>query len=131
VDHRQSISQSWPALPTSVAGVRDFVTGEVTPYLSTQAVESARVVASELATNAVQHAGTPFTVTVDWIGDQVTLRVADAAPGVPVAGPPGGLDVRGRGLLLVDALSVAWGVSNEAAGGKSVWASFPTLPGRA
>ncbi len=49
--------------------------------------------------------------------------------GVPVAGPPGALDVRGRGLLLVDALSVAWGVSDEATGGKSVWASFPTEPG--
>lgn len=130
MDHRQSISRSWPAVAASVAGVRDFVTSEITPYLSAQAVESARVVASELATNAVEHAGTPFTVTVDWVGEEVTLRVADAAPGVPVAGPPGALDVRGRGLLLVDALSVAWGVSAEVAGGKSVWASFPTVPGR-
>lgn len=117
-------------MPASVAGVRDFVTTELSPYLSARTVEGARVVASELATNAVQHAGTPFTVTLDWAGDQVTVRVADDAPGVPVAGSPGSLELRGRGLLLVDALSAAWGVSAGAAGGKSVWASFPTGCGR-
>ena len=128
MDHRQSISRSWPALPDSVAGVRDFVTTELSPYLSAQSVEGARVVASELATNAVQHAGTPFSVTVDWAGDAVRLLVTDGADSIPVAGEPGPLELRGRGLLLVDALSVAWGVNAEAAGGKSVWAQFPGVP---
>jgi anti-sigma regulatory factor (Ser/Thr protein kinase) len=131
MDHRQTISRSWPAVPDSVAGVRDFVTSELSPFLSAQGVEGARVVASELATNAVQHAGTPFSVTVDWAGDQVLLRVTDAADDIPVPGEPGPLELRGRGLLLVDALSAAWGVNPEAAGGKSVWAQFPTVPGPA
>ena len=130
MDHRQSIPRSWPALPDSVAGVRDFVTSELAPHLPPQAVEGARVVASELATNAVQHAGTPFTVTLDWTCDQVTLRVSDGAGGVPSPGEPGPLELRGRGLLLVDALSVAWGVDADPSGGKSVWARFPTAPGR-
>ena len=78
------------------------------------------MVASELATNAVQHAGTPFSVTVDWACEEVTLRVptAPTASRSPVSRAP--LELRGRGLLLVDALSVAWGASAEAAGGKSV-----------
>ena len=130
MDQHQSISQSWPALPGSVAGVRAFVTHELSPHLAAQTVEGACVVASELATNAVKHAGTPFTVSVDWAGDQVLLRVTDADDGIPVPGEPGTLDLSGRGLLLVDALTVAWGVNAEADGGKSVWAQFPSIPDR-
>lgn len=125
---RSTVQGSWPAVPASVAAAREFVAAQLDPHLSAQAVEGARVVASELATNAVMHAGTPFTVTVEWAGDEVLVRVTDGSDGVPVPGAPGDLELRGRGLLLVDALSEAWGVSEEA-GGKSVWARFSTASG--
>ena len=82
---------------------------------------AAEVLISELATNAVRHARTLFTVTVTW--DHATLRVEvnDASPLAPrpqLATHPD--REGGRGLLLVDAIATAWGVDLYP-DGKTVW----------
>jgi len=103
---------------------RDFVADFLLARVSSDVVEEARLIASELATNAVRHAGTPFTVTVELTDADVTLRVRDGSSRVPVTQSPNRLADRGRGLVLVDALSVSWGTAAENDGGKSVWARF-------
>ncbi len=119
-----SVSGTWPPKPTSVAAARAFVSRGLAGRLSEDVSAGALVVVSELATNAVEHARTPFTVTVEWSGLTVTVKVADGSPQVP-AGPLRDLmATHGRGLQLLDALSVSWGVSVETTGGKSVWARF-------
>ena len=68
------------------------------------------LVASELATNAVVHAGTGFRVecVVDRV---VTLEVEDGNPqAVPSLRAPGSAEAGGFGLRIVDHLAQEWTV---------------------
>ena len=126
MDIHWSGEATWPASPESVAMARDFVTTHLLVNRLPHLVDDARLVVSELATNAVRHAGTAFTLSLDGRDGSITLRVRDGSRGIPTFGSPGILSTSGRGLMLVSALSVAWGVSLEAEGGKSVWARLGT-----
>ncbi|HLH15003.1 MAG TPA: MEDS domain-containing protein [Solirubrobacteraceae bacterium] len=86
-------------------------------------VEAAALVLSELASNAVRHAGSHFSVEVTLENDTVRLAVRDAGP---ASDPPHEqLTVRAmHGLAIVQALSSRWGVE-PVPGGKRVWAEMP------
>ena len=76
---------------------------------------------TELVTNAVEHARTPFTVTTDLTRDRLRVEIRDGCTAQPVAGlSPSATDISGRGLLIVATLADRWGVQ-PAVGGKSVW----------
>lgn len=79
------------------------------------------VMVSELATNAVKHAEGAFELVASLDGDRLRIEVHDADPTVPQAHwvPAGATS--GRGLLIVETLSDAWGVTALEGGGKSVW----------
>ena len=87
----------------------------------------ARLVMSELALNAVEHAGTDFVVTVNRCRSGLHLSVADGDRRLPRWRPPrparagAPLDERGRGIRTVDATAWVWGVLPTATG-KVVWA---------
>jgi anti-sigma regulatory factor (Ser/Thr protein kinase) len=86
-------------------------------------VGDAALVLSELASNAVLHAGTPFSVTVRTEASTLRVAVQDSAP-LHSRSHDGGLIPRPtHGLGLVEALSSCWGVE-AAAGGKVVWAEL-------
>jgi anti-sigma regulatory factor (Ser/Thr protein kinase) len=94
-------------------------------------VDPVRVAASELAANAIVHAGTPFTVTLSGSGSLVELCVADSAVQIAVRPPVRGavpvMAEAGRGLNIIAALSRDWGVTTEH-NTKSVWAKFNVRP---
>ena len=70
------------------------------------------VVASELATNAVMHAQTPYEVRVSVAGG-VELEVVDEAPElVPHLRRPGD-GPGGMGMRIVDELAKRWGVEKR------------------
>ncbi|MFH9708297.1 ATP-binding protein [Streptomyces luteogriseus] len=86
--------------------------------------------ASELVTNVVRHVGEAVPVTVRvWReeGGRIRLGVSDPDPRVlPVLVAGVGTDAEsGRGLALLDALAVRWGVEQEA-GRKTVWCELFT-----
>ena len=114
------------AEPVSASRARDFVCLHLVEHHLLYLVEDIRLVASELATNAMVHAGTPFTVTLSASDGAVLLAVRDGSTSVPVKAVPQAMDTRGRGLLLVELLSREWGASTDGGGSKSVWASFAT-----
>jgi anti-sigma regulatory factor (Ser/Thr protein kinase) len=87
-------------------------------------VEDVELVVSELATNAVVHAGSPFTVTLGASEETVLLEVLDRAHTSPTLVATHTLEASGRGIAIVQALSRDWGVSELSSGGKSVWAVF-------
>jgi hypothetical protein len=87
-------------------------------------VSDASLIVSELATNAVVHAGTRFEVAVHFKPGTVTLSVTDSSAGRPATGDPSPLDPHGRGLIVVDALALDWGCSTTTRAGKSVWAEL-------
>jgi anti-sigma regulatory factor (Ser/Thr protein kinase) len=91
---------------------------------SPEAVERARVVASELATNALVHAESGFDVDVRLAAGarQVWIGVTDEAPdALPAYAERDSTRPGGMGLYLVDAMAVSWGM-RPASRGKVVWA---------
>jgi serine phosphatase RsbU (regulator of sigma subunit) len=96
-----------------------------------EVLDEALLLTTELATNAVVHAGTDLDVEITGDGDSLTVAVMDFRTG-PIThrrwkDAPGGrdrkvdqLDERGRGLLLVDQLATYWGTLHYPHG-KGVW----------
>ena len=115
--------------PISAAHAREFVCVHLVAHHLVHLVEDVRLVVSELATNAVAHAQTPFVVTLASENESVRLAIQDGSPSPPVLSTPDVMDMGGRGLMLVELLSQAWGTSTDAHGFKSVWASFPSGTG--
>jgi len=110
--------------PVSASKARDFICQHLVAHDLLHLVEDIRLVASELATNAMVHARTPFVLTLSEMNGVVLLTVRDGSATVPVREVPQVMDMGGRGLVLVELLSREWGVSTGASGSKSVWASF-------
>jgi anti-sigma regulatory factor (Ser/Thr protein kinase) len=118
---------SFPPDAVAVGSVRRFVA----KWLSNQGLQAWTAVqlASELAANAVDHAGTEFAVLIGRRGDRVRVEVSDGA-GLMADTTEAKLDSsleRGRGLFLVDALSVTWGIE-ERPGGKAVYFEAGAAP---
>ena len=108
----------------SVATARRFVREHLTVHDLALLVDDVTLVASELATNALRHAGTAFTVTITAFPDDVVLAVEDGSISMPVLVDAGVDEVVGRGMAIVDVVSSDWGVVVDADVGKSVWATF-------
>ena len=85
----------------------------------------ARIVTSELATNAVIHAQTPFRVSVAVQPGKIRLEVEDGA-GVQKIATEMSSDRTGRGLLLVESAATSWGVEHRGEK-KAVWVELPAL----
>jgi anti-sigma regulatory factor (Ser/Thr protein kinase) len=75
---------------------------------------------SELATNAVQHAQSEFTVSVEETAEGIRVEVRDSGIGQPVVGSPTPKDVSGRGLSIVKTMSENFGIETGR-GEKLVW----------
>lgn len=116
----------------SVRAARDLVARACHAWHLPQ-VHDACLVVSELAANAVEHAGTEFVVTASTDAVRLHVAVRDGAPQYPELGEqalvdqPASINMRGRGLRLVHAVSTAWGAM-PARVGKVVWATVPPSP---
>lgn len=88
---------------------------------------------SELLSNVITHVGegTPVTLRVSGTRTgRIRVELRDPAPGIwPALRSAAEGDESGRGLLLVDALALGWGVE-QAPYGKTVWCELraPTRP---
>ena len=85
--------------------------------------DTAQLVASELVTNAVVHAGTAIGLTLRLMAPDLHIAVRDKADGaVHITDDDPGSVHAGRGLRLVEALASRWG-SFHPNNGKVVWAT--------
>lgn len=108
----------------SPAEARRFVTDGLVAWGRVDLVDDAAVVASELATNAVLHARSDFTVTISrWPDGTIRVAVRDASLLPPRPRRPAPLDGSGRGLGLIEAIAAVWGV-DLLPDGKVVWAQL-------
>jgi anti-sigma regulatory factor (Ser/Thr protein kinase) len=106
---------------TSVRVARAFVQARCAAVgLSDERCDDALLLTSELVTNAVLHGRSDVCIELGVDDDRLRIAVLDenSRHPVPVVEDPNALD--GRGLALVDALSVRWGVE-ERPMGKAVW----------
>lgn len=86
-------------------------------------MNDAALVLSELASNAVRHAASTFSVAVRVERSALQLAVHDAAP-LPAGACEEGLTPRpGHGLAVIDAIATRWGVERTGEG-KVVWAEL-------
>jgi anti-sigma regulatory factor (Ser/Thr protein kinase) len=124
--------QMLPYTASSVGVARRHLTAELADagVYETTACD-AGLVLSELISNALRHAS-PLPgslVKVSWeLGDgYVELAVSDGGSAtVPKVNKPAASAVGGRGLGIVDRLSLRWGVYRGPDGGEStVWAALP------
>ncbi|WP_405711063.1 ATP-binding protein [Streptomyces xanthophaeus] len=108
------------AVPTAVSLARHAVRehlGENSP--------DAELCVSELLTNVITHVGegTPVTLRITGTGRAPRTRVELTDPdphGRPVPRQAAGTDESGRGLALLDAVALRWGVT-QGARTKTVW----------
>jgi len=107
----------------STPKARHWVT-ELLRDVPTEVTECAALLTSELATNAVLHAATPFTVTLHLMADRIRIDVADGSSVVPSIKDYATDAATGRGLTLFDTLASDWGVQ-PVIGGKIVWFELP------
>jgi anti-sigma regulatory factor (Ser/Thr protein kinase) len=133
-----------PAETSSVRAARQFVVDKLQEWRCDELVDSAALMTSELATNAVVHTGMPYTVCIERQARGIRVEVADRVrelPPRPDGIAPLGDDPDARpgdasvdpshlfsGLRVVDAVATSWGSEQIPGDGKVVW--FELVSGR-
>lgn len=115
---------AFEASPMSASQARTFVSECLTRHGLPYLVEPVRLATSELATNALVHAHTAFILTLEGVDDAVVLTVRDDSLSLPARRAAQATDTTGRGLEIVEIVSMDWGTNTDEAGAKAVWASF-------
>jgi hypothetical protein len=120
------VRASWRAwrLPDAVMHARRFTARTVRSWGVTEEADVVQLVVSELVTNAVVHTQGDVHLDLTLTGDRLRIAVTDSLPRAPVK--PRIVDwesTGGRGIMLVEAMSTAWG-SVPVGGGKQVWSEI-------
>ena len=107
--------------PAAVGEARRFVSACCREWGVDDPEEVAPLVVSELVTNALQHGEGPWELFVGRRLDRVVVSVTDGSQDAVDVEHPQDLAEHGRGLLLVESLTTAWGQESRPEG-KRVWA---------
>jgi len=117
-------ARAFPAYPGSIPAARDYVV-EMLDEQPAALQETAAVLVSELATNAVRHGfGQEFEVSVEHGPGEDRLRVGvtDTGSGTPMVRRPPVTAEHGRGLQLIGLFADRWGVRRRRGDdAKTVW----------
>ncbi|WP_411075200.1 ATP-binding protein [Streptomyces sp. cmx-4-7] len=119
-------SQTLPREPQSAVAARRLVRAALTVWGLESLIDDATLVVTELVSNAVDHGRLPsIRVLVSRpSANRVRVGVVDRSKTVPVLRTDSNGDqLRGRGLVLVDALTEQWGIELYR-WGKQVWAEL-------
>jgi anti-anti-sigma regulatory factor len=118
-----SLSDRLLPIAGAVRHARNVVTEACLAWALPELVGPGSLVVSELVANGVEHASTMMTLQITRRVRQVHVAVRDGSPAEPVINRSAGLSERGRGLMLVEAVSLHWGWL-PTDDGKVVWASL-------
>lgn len=115
--------------PEAVSRARRTVHETLAAWGLDNLVDDMVLVASELVTNALQHASGPIVMVLQQRDETVLVEVADVSSALPVPRSESADDESGRGLALVEALSDDWGYRRRGnRRGKWVWCSWSLSP---
>ncbi len=113
-------TRTFPHEPQSVPAARRFATSALSGA-SQETLEAVELMVSELATNCIRHTDSGFDLTIIRNGRDIRVEATDHAGGTPTMRSPQPTDPSGRGLKIIDMLSVRWGVQSQPSEGKTVW----------
>lgn len=120
-------SRVFVATAPAIRAVRRLVVDTLDAWGQDQTlIFDAALLVSELATNAVRHASSPFRVSVTRTDTTVRISVEDLGSSGPHLHAPDVDRLGGRGVALVEAMSLTWGV-DAAPEGKVVWCELPMV----
>jgi hypothetical protein len=103
--------------PDAPAAARHFTVAALPAWGGADLADDAALVVTELASNAIVHAHSAFTVVLSALDDLLRISVRDAAPVRGNELRPAAL----HGLGAVDAMASRWGVEPLGTAGKTVW----------
>lgn len=125
--HEQRAATTLAPTGASAREARQFVRVTLDSWhVPSEPIDTACLLATELVTNAVLHAGGEVELALLGWNRSVRVEVFDGSPILPRqrrADAP--LSTSGRGMALVKALARTWGVSPRTPG-KSVWFELST-----
>jgi anti-sigma regulatory factor (Ser/Thr protein kinase) len=100
--------------------VRDSIDGRLDPRI----LDDLLLLASEIVTNVVRHAGTDAELWLDVRDHSVVFACLDHDTTLPTRRQPGPTDENGRGLQLIESIASSWGVEPLPGKGKVVWVTM-------
>jgi hypothetical protein len=112
---------------TDSALLRQAAQRRLITWQAAELVDDTLLVITELVHNVIQHTGDGGELALSRPHDAVLVEVFDHSRDLPQLLKPDPRRVGGRGMLLVDAVSHAWG-SRHTPTGKVVWAHLPVEP---
>lgn len=119
--------RTFPPVASSAAAARSFAAHALAD-VPADVGEDIRLMVSELASNAIEHAMTTFHLTIHRSRQEIRVEVTDSGGGTPAIRSPGPDAITGRGLQIVNTLSNHWGVEQESDSAKTVWFTLEFAP---
>jgi anti-sigma regulatory factor (Ser/Thr protein kinase) len=120
VDIARAFAPEATALALARRFLREVLAAELPDDDGGDLADTLVLAANELATNAVLHARTEFTVRLLVDDARVRVEVTDENTRVPQPCLAPTNATSGRGLAIVDASGLSWGIDRHAEG-KTVW----------
>jgi DNA-binding NarL/FixJ family response regulator len=119
---RRVLRQAMALPPDTVTpgAARELVASALEGTMPDEIRDAAVLLVSELATNAVLHAGTAVDVVVISLSDRIRVEVSDRSSRLPQVQPHDPLREGGHGLEIVAAQATNWGIIPKL-DGKVVW----------
>ncbi|ORT49972.1 ATP-binding protein [Frankia sp. KB5] len=120
----------FPATAAAVPEARATTVHTLTAWsVDSAAVDVAELISCELASNAVKASrqDDPVAMRLTLCDAVLTVEMWDASTVLPVLTAPHPDQESGRGLVLVDAMSLRWAWYLPRAGGKVIWAQLPAM----
>ncbi|MGI8335473.1 ATP-binding protein [Actinomadura scrupuli] len=120
-------STSLTATPAAIRLLRDLTRVQLRAWDLPWLVDDARLVVSELGTNALAAApGAVIEFRLFTEPEALVVELWDPCLAAPVRRTAREEDTGGRGLEIVESLAEAWGARFPGKGGKTVWARLPS-----
>ncbi|HET8979917.1 MAG TPA: ATP-binding protein [Solirubrobacteraceae bacterium] len=110
---------------TCAVRARRWLEATAGSHVPSEALDDAKLVATELVENALIHGAGKIWLRLDIAGDRLRLEVTDEGQGAAIKIREQGPELGGWGLVLVDRLATRWGAFE---GTTHVWAELPAGP---
>jgi anti-sigma regulatory factor (Ser/Thr protein kinase) len=112
------------------AALRRAARHRLAGWQTAELVDDTLLVITELVQNVIRHTDDGGELAITGHPDKLLVEVSDSSRDMPQLSRSNPQDIGGRGMLVVSAVSSAWG-ARRTSGGKTVWAEMPMRPNRA